>query len=64
MLRSFANNPSLGGFGGENVSSSPVCTEKNNNDSKVGQFGEGSCDAFAQILKELVDNAVDAGCVS
>ena len=64
MLRSFANNPSLGGFGGENVSSSPVCTEKNNNDSKVGQFGEGSCDAFAQILKELVDNAVDACCVS
>ena len=62
MLRSFANNPSLGGFGGENVSSSPVCTEKNNNDPN--QFGVGSCDAFAQILKELVDNAVDACCVS
>eukprot|EP00579_Thalassiosira_antarctica_P016455 CAMPEP_0201929266 /NCGR_PEP_ID=MMETSP0903-20130614/22623_1 /ASSEMBLY_ACC=CAM_ASM_000552 /TAXON_ID=420261 /ORGANISM="Thalassiosira antarctica, Strain CCMP982" /LENGTH=1108 /DNA_ID=CAMNT_0048467989 /DNA_START=71 /DNA_END=3394 /DNA_ORIENTATION=- len=25
-----------------------------------GQFAAGSCDAFAQIVKELVDNAVDA----
>lgn len=25
-----------------------------------GTFGAGSCDAFAQIVKELVDNAVDA----
>jgi DNA topoisomerase VI subunit B len=44
-LRAFRSNPGLGGFGGE---SSDVAIQ------------EQDCDAFAQILKELVDNAVDA----
>jgi hypothetical protein len=104
-LRTFLNNPSLGGFGNEtniisdqtekNRSKSslkrkrsratnegqgnqvefsqPVLTDKTNqltNPNKVchnvtedhqNDFG---CDAFAQIIKELVDNAVDACNVS
>ena len=44
-LRAFRSNPGLGGFGGE---SSSVAID------------EQDCDAFAQIVKELVDNAVDA----
>lgn len=44
-LRTFRQNPSLGGFGGE--------SNKQQDDDSDG-------DAFAQILKELVDNAVDA----
>ena len=43
-LRTFNNNPSLGGFGGgDNL-----------------PFHDDQGDAFCQILKELVDNAVDA----
>lgn len=46
MFRTFTQNPSLGGFGGE--SSRPATAE------------EATPDAFCQIIKELVDNAVDA----
>jgi DNA topoisomerase VI subunit B len=48
-LRAFHSNPALGGFGGESnaAASSIIASEEN-------------CDAFAQVLKELVDNAVDA----
>lgn len=76
MLRSFANNPSLGGFGGESQLatqlSQTVGIRQDNNDIEEKSAntnindtqGEvGSCGAFVQILKELVDNAVDA-CVS
>jgi Histidine kinase-, DNA gyrase B-, and HSP90-like ATPase len=49
MLRTFGSNPGLGGFGNES-------TFRGSNDSHVG----GTPDAFCQILKELVDNAVDA----
>jgi DNA topoisomerase VI subunit B len=44
ILQAFQLNPSLGGFGNETGLS----------------IQEGDCDAFAQIVKELVDNAVDA----
>ena len=77
MLRSFANNPSLGGFGGESQLATQLSqtigirqendneksTNNNINDNNNTQGEVGSCDAFVQILKELVDNAVDA-CVS
>ena len=78
MLRSFANNPLLGGFGGESQLATELSqtvgirqddndieksTNTNNYTNDNTQDGVGSCDAFVQILKELVDNAVDA-CVS
>ena len=77
MLRSFANNPSLGGFGGESQLATQLSqtvgrrqednnestNAKNNTNDNITQGEVGSCDAFVQILKELVDNAVDA-CVS
>jgi len=71
MLRSFANNPSLGGFGGEsqywvgNRQDNDIekSTNANINNNNTQDNVAGSCDAFVQILKELVDNAVDA-CVS
>jgi DNA topoisomerase VI subunit B len=44
ILQAFHSNPALGGFGNESGFS----------------IKEGDCDAFAQIVKELVDNAVDA----
>ena len=44
ILKTFHSNPALGGFGNESGLS----------------IREGDCDAFAQIVKELVDNAVDA----
>jgi Histidine kinase-, DNA gyrase B-, and HSP90-like ATPase len=47
MLRTFCSNPTLGGFGSESsISRLP-------NDAQTP-------DAFCQIIKELVDNAVDA----
>jgi hypothetical protein len=46
-LRTFHFNPSLGGFGGE---SSPLFSGD----------AAATSDAFCQIIKELVDNAVDA----
>ena len=76
MLRSFANNPSLGGFGGESQLATQLSqtvgirqeesnenSKDNTNDNNIEGGEVGSCDAFVQILKELVDNAVDA-CVS
>ena len=49
MLRTFCSNPGLGGFGNEstihNKSNGPLVVTP---------------DAFCQIIKELVDNAVDA----
>lgn len=45
-LRTFHFNPDLGGFGGESTDSDP---------SKAA-----TPDAFCQIVKELVDNAIDA----
>jgi hypothetical protein len=52
-LRTFRSNPALGGFGGE--SSAPLVNRTGN---AAIRFVD--CDAFAQIIKELVDNAVDA----
>jgi HSP90 family molecular chaperone len=55
-LRTFRSNPSLGGFGGE--SSAPRANLLGGVD---GAWQD--CDAFAQIIKELVDNAVDSCCM-
>jgi DNA topoisomerase VI subunit B len=62
-LRAFHANPCIGGFGGE--SSTPNLIRPNNR--CVGQLqsfstdpGQSAGDAFCQIVKELVDNAVDA----
>ena len=52
MLRTFCSNPGLGGFGNESTIRS---TNHNTNDTIVV-----TPDAFCQIIKELVDNAVDA----
>lgn len=49
-LRAFRANPCLGGFGGESSGRLKVNSHATEKD----------CDAFAQIVKELVDNAVDA----
>ena len=107
-LRAFSCNPSLGGFGSENVAASAgrrrlrqegqpppqqdptagdvrrtprsigsdgkgdgasqqdrrrECTEANQGRAADGNGGGGG-DAMAQILKELVDNAVDACCAA
>lgn len=51
MLRTFCSNPTLGGFGSEST------TSHFSNDAQTP-------DAFCQIIKELVDNAVDACNVS
>jgi hypothetical protein len=68
-LRAFHSNPCIGGFGGES-SSVPVLLDPSGNHPKTGQHGRSSTsgsssspqdgDAFCQIIKELVDNAVDA----
>jgi hypothetical protein len=50
ILEAFHANPALGGFGSESAGLS----------SGSSSLKEGDCDAFAQIVKELVDNAVDA----
>lgn len=54
-LRTFHSNPALGGFGGES-------TDLLLNDERLGSVSiQGSDgDAINQIIKELVDNAVDA----
>lgn len=49
MLRTFCSNPGLGGFGNEST------IHGNSNSHSVV-----TPDAFCQIIKELVDNAVDA----
>ena len=71
-LRAFQRNPSLGGFGNESSetrcsaesvlkfgrsSASSYASCKGDTQGATPQNG---CDAFAQIIKELVDNAVDA----
>lgn len=55
-LRAFKCNPSLGGFGAETHSSH--LNDGNNSNTAITNNGGG--DAFPQIVKELVDNAVDA----
>ena len=55
-LRTFRSNPNLGGFGSE--STVPHLYGGSNANASE------DCDAFAQIIKELVDNAVDACSIS
>ena len=55
-LRAFKCNPSLGGFGAETLSSHL----NDGNNSNIALTNNGGGDAFPQIVKELVDNAVDA----
>jgi len=63
-LRTFCNNPSLGGFGAESTSaardwgSRKTGTDAGSPGREKKVVVDG--DAFAQIVKELVDNAVDA----
>lgn len=52
ILQTFHSNPALGGFGNESGITIGI--------SDKDEVKEGDCDAFAQIVKELVDNAVDA----
>jgi hypothetical protein len=59
-LRAFKSNPSIGGFGGEYASSRLGGDAEASSPSRAKVTVGGSCDAFAQIVKELVDNAVDA----
>lgn len=67
-LRAFHSNPSIGGFGNENsnahILGNPISSKPN--DDGVGAKDDDdanpcdSSDALCQIVKELVDNAVDA----
>jgi DNA topoisomerase VI subunit B len=67
-LRAFHSNPSLGGFGNENSNSqilgNPIPKTRNNDDNTIEKNDDtiscDCCDALCQIVKELVDNAVDA----
>jgi Histidine kinase-, DNA gyrase B-, and HSP90-like ATPase len=69
-LQTFRSNPSLGGFGSENTANvfrrrpviTPPPTTTTAEPAILERENESSVDpdAFAQILKELVDNAVDA----
>lgn len=67
-LRAFQFNPSLGGFGSEShliLSSAQhgdgTASLATSHGATINKMSSGSCgDAFAQIVKELVDNAVDA----
>ena len=64
-LHAFQCNPSLGGFGSESVSTISLAErsgigENNKEYDCLRDTKDGGCDAFAQIVKELVDNAVDA----
>lgn len=52
MLRTFISNPTLGGFGGESTTAPSSSTHPSTE--------APTPDAFCQIIKELVDNAVDA----
>jgi DNA topoisomerase VI subunit B len=56
-LRAFHANPSIGGFGGE--STSAILLLDPNRKQDVGHLPQNG-DALCQIVKELVDNAVDA----
>ncbi len=55
-LRTFHSNPALGGFGSESSNYHHLLLQKKERKGKPVVDG----DAFAQIIKELVDNAVDA----
>jgi DNA topoisomerase VI subunit B len=61
-LRAFHSNPSIGGFGGE--SSPGINLLRSTKTASAADTGDHSRipdgDAFCQIIKELVDNAVDA----
>jgi hypothetical protein len=75
-LRAFRLNPSLGGFGGESAVLAPrpttagaakshqkvkgSATGRTRDNAQLSGVQHSTCDAFAQIVKELVDNAVDA----
>jgi len=66
-LRAFHANPSIGGFGDENTGTlllgdpkeTSSASHTNDADPNEGRPTLGG-DAFCQIIKELVDNAVDA----
>lgn len=57
-FRVFRSNPSIGGFGNESMT--PSSGGGKEKDKRQHDDENGCGDAFAQILKELVDNAVDA----
>jgi len=65
-LRTFRSNPSLGGFGGETTNVTPFFIDTETSLQTKGKKGKThfnsltADDGFAQIVKELVDNAVDA----
>jgi len=68
-LRAFHANPSIGGFGNENTTAAMLllgspsrsgANGKSNSGGATGPAAEESGDALCQIVKELVDNAVDA----
>lgn len=65
-LRAFHANPSIGGFGNENSASLYLGDPTKNStiasrDATIGNAeGNQGGDALCQIIKELVDNAVDA----
>jgi DNA topoisomerase VI subunit B len=58
-LRAFHANPSIGGFGGESTSDI-LLLDPNNKEGDIGNNIPQSGDAQCQIVKELVDNAIDA----
>ena len=55
-LRAFHANPFIGGFGSESSSSRRNAVASSSSSSTVVEDGDAVC----QIIKELVDNAVDA----
>ena len=66
-LRAFHSNPSIGGFGNENSNTQILGNPIPNTANDADTFDKGaapipcdSSDALCQIVKELVDNAVDA----
>ena len=66
-LRAFHANPSIGGFGDENTATLLLGdpqdgTFPSNDNTTLSQANatQGGGDALCQIIKELVDNAVDA----
>ncbi|CAB9511646.1 expressed unknown protein [Seminavis robusta] len=60
-LRTFRSNPSLGGFGSESTAPGLLrLLNAGGNDNDDANAAVADFDAFAQIIKELVDNGVDA----
>ena len=63
-LRAFHANPSIGGFGNESTSARILLLDPSSRKQGVrGQLPQEG-DALCQIVKELVDNGVDACCQS